>query len=119
MGVKTGRYRQIDFQLARCPQCQFAFVVNPWVEFERIYSEEYYQGRGADPTVDYIFELEHPDATVRYFEWRGIAQVIGSLTAIAAGTTWLDYGCGNGGLVRFLRKHHRRAGRGLRGRVNR
>src|SRR6202022_595507 len=60
-------------------------------------------GRRADPPVDYRFELEHPEQSIRRYEWDGIATVIADLVGGQnLGRRWLDYGCGNGGLVRRL-----------------
>jgi SAM-dependent methyltransferase len=92
------------FQVHRCPACGYAFVANPWDDFEKIYNEEYYRGRGPDPLVDYVFELEHPRETIRQFEWQGIVQAIGNLVPLNPRTRWLDFGCGNGGLVRYCRE---------------
>ena len=55
--------------------------------------------------MDYIHETENPITTIRNYEWRGVLQRIGSLVALHPGTSWLDYGCGTGGLVRFLREN--------------
>jgi len=109
-GTVHGRYSMRDYRLARCPSCGYGFVVDPWTDFAEIYDERYYAGEGADPMVDYRFELDHPDQTVRRYEWAGIARVVRDLTRGAAGDAgrsvrWLDYGCGNGGLVRYLRTH--------------
>ncbi len=79
-------------------------MANPWTEYKRIYTADYYSGRGADPLVDYVFELEHPEETIRVHEWRGIFRAVASLVTLTADTRWLDYGCGNGGLVRHLRE---------------
>lgn len=57
--------------------------------------------------MDYVFETEHPDATVRIYEWRGLVKVIQSLTPVTASTRWLDYGCGNGALLRYGQAHSR------------
>jgi SAM-dependent methyltransferase len=73
-----------------------------------IYSQDYYNGKGADPYVDYVFELEHPEQTIRRYEWRGLLRILRSLTSLNPETTWLDFGCGNGGLVRYAHE------RGLR-----
>jgi SAM-dependent methyltransferase len=55
--------------------------------------------------VDYVYELEAPHKTVRHYEWQGFASLIGGLIPLNPKTQWLDYGCGNGGLVRYLRRH--------------
>ena len=110
-GVVHGRFSNRDYQLARCPECGYAFVADPWLDYAAIYDERYYLGEGADPLVDYLFELEHPGRTIRRYEWEGIATVVGELLGTQAlgpgdGRTrlrWLDYGCGNGCLVRYLR----------------
>jgi SAM-dependent methyltransferase len=99
-----GRYSGRSFMLAQCPACGYAFITNPWLEFERIYDERYYTGRGADPLVDYQYELEHPSRTIRLYEWRGIAGVVRGLLGALGGRRWVDFGCGNGGLVRYLRE---------------
>ncbi len=99
-GSKRGKRTGKTFELRQCAGCGFAFVANPWEDFARIYDAEYYQGRGSDPLVDYLFELEHPDETIRQFEWQGIVRVVSNLVKLTKQTRWLDFGCGNGGLVR-------------------
>jgi 2-polyprenyl-3-methyl-5-hydroxy-6-metoxy-1,4-benzoquinol methylase len=94
-----------QFELRHCPTCRLSFVANPCTDYARIYDEAYYRGRGADPLVDYVFEMEHPDQTVRRYEWRGIVKAVRSLVPLGPSTRWLDYGCGNGGLVRHVRDH--------------
>jgi SAM-dependent methyltransferase len=102
-GTKRGTLRPIEFRLRRCPECRFAFVANPWTDYAEIYSEAYYRGKGADPLVDYVFELDNPERTVRRAEWRGIVRIVDSRVTLAPRTRWLDFGCGNGGLVRHVR----------------
>jgi SAM-dependent methyltransferase len=102
-GTRFGRFEGRAFHLRRCPRCHFAFVADPCLDYARIYSDAYYRGQGADPLVDYAFELEHPERTIRRYEWRGIHRAIGSLVALSPQTQWLDFGCGNGGLVRYGR----------------
>jgi SAM-dependent methyltransferase len=104
IGVVRGAHSGRDFELARCAECGYAFIVNPLTDFASIYDEDYYAGRGADPLVDYAFELEHPTQTVRQYEWRGLASVVGHLLGTLAGRRWIDFGAGNGGLVRYLRE---------------
>jgi SAM-dependent methyltransferase len=105
-GEKMGRIHTRLFHLRRCPTCGYAFVSDPDTA-DGIYDEAYYRGSGADPLLDYVFELERPDATVRRFEWAGIERVVRSSRELTPQTRWLDYGCGNGGLVRWLREQSR------------
>jgi SAM-dependent methyltransferase len=103
LGVVHGKFSGRNFELRRCRACGFACVADPWLDFDAIYSDAYYAGQGADPLVDYVTELEHPDASVRQYEWRGLHDRVRSLIALEPGSRWLDYGCGTGGLVRYLR----------------
>ena len=104
IGTKRGAYRDQLFALARCASCGFTFVADPWTDYPEIYGEAYYRGQGADPMIDYVYELEHPERTIRVHEWRGILEVVRQLTPVNPATTWLDFGCGNGGLVRYVRQ---------------
>jgi SAM-dependent methyltransferase len=103
IGTKAGKFQKRNFELFHCPACGYSFVGNPWLDYADIYSEAYYKGRGADPYVDYVFELEQPAQTVRGYEWNGILRVVRSLVSVSPRMKWLDYGCGNGGLVRHVR----------------
>lgn len=100
-GLRTGR----TFSLARCQGCGFAWVLDPITEVTSIYDETYYAGRGSDPSVDFAFEYEHPEKTVRQSEWRGVLRVVRRLAPQAR--TWLDLGCGTGGLVRYVASQSR------------
>lgn len=99
-GSKQGRFVRVAFEIRQCPGCRFAYVRDPLTSPE-LYDEAYYRGEGADPSVDYVYELEHPARTVRHYEWKGIVQVVERLIGPRASPVrWLDYGCGTGGLVR-------------------
>ncbi len=104
-GDKVGAFKPTRFELRHCPDCRFSFVANPWTDYAAIYGEDYYAGRGADPLVDYVGELADPERTVRVYEWRGIHRIVDALVGVAPATRWLDYGAGNGGLVRYVREH--------------
>jgi len=104
VGIKRGTFKPEEFRIFHCSSCRFSFVSNPWREYEKIYSAAYYSGRGADPMVNYLHELENPEKTIRYYEWRGILAAIQTLASLGPQTKWLDIGCGNGGLVRFCRE---------------
>jgi len=103
MGQVRGRVAGREFTVVRCAACGFGAIADPWTDFARIYDDAYYAGQGADPLVDYAFELAHPARTIRRWEWEGIARVVRSLGEGAPGSRWLDFGCGNGGLVRHVR----------------
>lgn len=103
LGRVHGAYSGRDYELRRCESCRYAFVADPWTEFAQIYDERYYKGAGADPLVDYEFELACPERTVRVYEWRGITKSVDQLLGGLEGVSWLDFGCGNGGLVRHVR----------------
>jgi SAM-dependent methyltransferase len=101
VGVRHSKFSDADFTLARCTQCRYAFVRDARSDFAELYDAEYYAGRGADSLVDY--ESEMADArTVRTYEWRGIARIVDTLVDLGPSTRWLDYGCGLGGLVRYV-----------------
>ena len=104
VGLKKGHWDRRPYTLRHCPSCRFSFIENPCTDYETIYCENYYDGRGADPDVDYVNELTSPDRSIRHYEWRGILEIVQSLLAITSQTRWLDYGCGNGGLVRYCRQ---------------
>jgi 2-polyprenyl-3-methyl-5-hydroxy-6-metoxy-1,4-benzoquinol methylase len=103
LSIKHGRFSDRDFVVRRCPDCRLAFMEDPWTDYARIYDSAYYDGDGADPLVDYRFELAHPDRTIRVYEWMGLLRVVQALSGATADTRWLDYGAGNGGLVRHVR----------------
>jgi SAM-dependent methyltransferase len=93
-----------DFELAHCSSCHYSFVVDPRADFAALYDEQYYRGRGADPTVDYERELHDP-RTVRRYEWQAIVEIVRHLRGPLDRVRWLDFGCGLGGLVRYGREH--------------
>jgi SAM-dependent methyltransferase len=103
-GRRFGTFSGSWYDLRQCPRCRYAFVATPRTDYDRLYSSDYYAGRGADPLVDYLFELEHPTATIRRYEWAGLVRAIAHLADISGTTRWLDFGCGHGGLVRFVRQ---------------
>lgn len=101
-GTVAGRLAGRDFQLVRCDACGFAAVDDPLEDLSKVYDMAYYEGRGADPLVDYLTELREPLQTVRVHEWNGILAAVRAHAEVGAQTKWLDFGCGNGGLVRHL-----------------
>jgi SAM-dependent methyltransferase len=102
LGDKRGRYIDHAFGLRECVDCSFIFVEDPCVDFDRIYDEAYYHARGADPLTDYMFELRNPTTSIRAQELSGIGEAVSSIVGSLNGKSWLDFGCGNGALVRHL-----------------
>ena len=103
VGTRYGKYAGRPFTLGRCEACGFACVTDPWLDYESIYDEAYYQGRGADPHVDYLAAVSSPATATQRYEWRGVLRRVRSLATLETTTPWLDYGCGVGGLVQYLR----------------
>jgi len=52
-----------------------------------------------------VYELENPKKTVRIYEWTGILKIVQALfpKPLDSKVRWLDYGCGNGGLIQHIR----------------
>ena len=113
-GNKRGDRAGKIFALSRCPACGFGFVDDPLTDLAAVYDEAYYAGRGSDPLVDYAFEFEHPERTVRQYEWRGWERMIRHLGPQPGTAAWLDFGCGCGTLVRYLQGRGLGASRRLR-----
>jgi SAM-dependent methyltransferase len=104
-GVKKGTVVNSEFHYYRCQSCNFLFV-DPFFGPE-IYDEKYYEGKGADPFVNYAAEYEDYRKTDRILELNDLARITQkSLTERKFNNTeirWLDFGCGAGGLLKFLR----------------
>jgi SAM-dependent methyltransferase len=103
VGRKHGVFLARDFDFWHCPACDYMFV-EPFPGYG-VYDEAYYEGRGADPYVDY--ESEHRDyrSTDRMIEfgdlWR-LASGFVEKSVPEGAVDWLDFGCGAGGLMRYL-----------------
>jgi SAM-dependent methyltransferase len=102
--------QSFEYRYWYCKNCFYRFQGNPDTNFEELYNQDYYRGRGADKLVDYEFELIFPDQTVRNFEFAGILEVVESLRNHAIteksdrSVNWLDFSCGNGAFVSYLNK---------------
>ena len=105
VGVKQGKFEKRDFDIFQCSNCYFVFVGNPSTNFTEIYSENYYQGKSDLSKVDYVFEMENPQKTIRSYEYSGVLKIISNLITCDSSTKWLDFGCGNGGLVKYCSDH--------------
>ncbi len=103
-GTKRGKFIDREFSFYTCRQCSFT-QVEPITDF-RIYDDAYYAGRGPDPLVNYEEEYHNHAGTPRRFEYSDLRRLAEEHLALAqppATVRWLDYGCGAGGLLKFLR----------------
>jgi SAM-dependent methyltransferase len=105
-GTKAGRHREQLFSFYECARCSFLFV-NPVLGPE-IYDDAYYRGAGPDPLVDYESEYADYSKTARLYEFNDMLRLAGKhLSRFPSPRTepikWLDFGCGAGGLLKFLR----------------
>ncbi len=102
LGTQRGILDNRFFFIRNCFYCRFSFVSNYRDDYEKIYNEDYYLGFCADPILDYIYELDNQDSTIRNYEWQGIYEIF--IKNFPKGGRWLDFGCGAGGLVSFGKK---------------
>jgi SAM-dependent methyltransferase len=108
-GSKRGKFRRLDFHFYECRSCSFLFV-SPVLGPE-IYNASYYSGDGPDPLVDYASEYTNYATTPRKYEFLDLHRLAQDhLQENAAVLTeeairWLDFGCGAGGLLKFLDHH--------------
>ena len=108
-GAKRGRFIAAEFRFYQCRECRFLFV-EPVTDF-RIYDDAYYAGQGPDPLVNYHEEYSNYRSTSRRFEFADLVRfaqehLSDSASAGRSGqncVTWLDFGCGAGGLLKYLR----------------
>ncbi len=136
-GTKTGGFIPREFEFHRCADCSF-LSVHPFSGWE-IYNDAYYRGAGPDPYVDYAAEYENWAGTDRVHEFEDLARLAAAYlhsrpAPTPAGSTrdtpsafppleppasrlpplhWLDFGCGAGGFLKFLRARGSLAGRPL------
>jgi SAM-dependent methyltransferase len=101
IGNVVSEFSQVDFAFRQCAVCGLSFVANPRQDYGAIYDSAYYRGKGADPFVNYLDDMENPD-TIRLYEWQGIARAVEAVVG-SKDIKWLDFGCGLGGLVRHAR----------------
>lgn len=129
-GRKRGDFIREEFSFHRCRACDFQFV-EPFSGFA-IYDDHYYRGEGPDPYVDYESEYRDYRQTHRRHEFADMARLAenylrnqatrgntdptrSSLPATRSSgpLRWLDFGCGAGGFLKFLRERAALGGRPL------
>ncbi len=117
-GRKAGGFLRREFEFHACGACGFMHV-EPFSGFA-IYDDAYYRGAGPDPYVDYETEYRDWRASDRGLEFHDLARIAeahfpatGAHPGTAAPLRWLDFGCGAGGFLKFLRARGALAGRAL------
>ena len=103
-GSKRGTVIPQEFAYLSCATCGYLFV-DPFAGYE-IYNDDYYRGRGPDPYVDYASEYTDYRATDRILEFEDLVRLASVYFSAAPRSDsplrWLDFGCGAGGLLKFL-----------------
>jgi SAM-dependent methyltransferase len=135
-GKKPGAFLRREFEFHACAACGFLHV-EPFSGFA-IYDDAYYRGAGPDPYVDYAAEYHNWRTTDRALEFADLARIAeahvvagqrrrekgeGNVSGpspssvppfpAAAPLRFLDFGCGAGGFLKFLRERGALAGRPL------
>jgi SAM-dependent methyltransferase len=108
LGTKTGQFVKSNFDFYACSRCSFEFV-EPVTDFS-IYNDAYYAGCGPDASVDYADEYRNDSRSPRVHEFEDLLRIAKDhvrQTAPYHLITWLDFGCGTGGLLKFLSNHAR------------
>jgi 2-polyprenyl-3-methyl-5-hydroxy-6-metoxy-1,4-benzoquinol methylase len=122
-GRKPGEFIRRDFEFWACARCGF-MSVEPFSGFE-IYNDAYYRGAGPDPYVDYESEYHDWQRSDRMLEFDDLARIATDFirsseqrvassehlstryslpaTHYSAPLRWLDFGCGAGGFLKYLR----------------
>jgi 2-polyprenyl-3-methyl-5-hydroxy-6-metoxy-1,4-benzoquinol methylase len=125
-GTKPGQFIRRDFEFHACGDCGF-IMVEPFSGFE-IYNDAYYRGAGPDPYVDYESEYHRWRETDRVLEFEDLARIAATHLESPFNSKprtpssklsddnvvrWLDFGCGAGGFLKFLRARGSLGGRPL------
>ena len=106
-GRKPGEFIRRDFEFHGCEDCGF-LSVEPFSGFE-IYDDAYYRGAGPDPYVDYEAEYRSWRGSDRMLELDDLARIAADFLAQRPATAarrpiaWLDFGCGAGAFLKYLR----------------
>ena len=128
-GRKSGEFLRREFEFHQCGDCGFMFV-EAFSGFE-IYNDAYYRGHGPDPYVDYETEYRDWRNSDRGLEFDDMARIAAeyvrsrvpaadkvSPSSVRSSTAplplrWLDFGCGAGAFLKYLRERGSFHGRPL------
>ncbi len=99
-GEKPGYDGEAFHSLFTCPTCS-TLQVYPFPGYD-IYNDDYYAGRGPDPYVNYAEEYRDFSSTGRLDEFNDLLRLAKAKSDQPI-RRWLDFGCGSGGFLKFLR----------------
>jgi SAM-dependent methyltransferase len=112
-GTKHSTFHGRDYELLRCTRCEH-MQVYPFPGYD-VYDERYYRGEGPDPFVDYESEYRDHRSTDRLMEFDDLFRVVEhelrAAPPLQGPVRWLDYGCGAGGFLKYLRERGTIVGR--------
>lgn len=117
LGRKRGNFIRREFDFFACADCGF-ITVEPFSGYE-IYNDAYYRGAGPDPYVDYETEYRNWQTSDRLLEFRDLTRIADDYLArqpaaeSARPIAWLDFGCGAGAFLKYLRSRKKVQGRPL------
>jgi SAM-dependent methyltransferase len=121
IGRKNGEFILREFTFHQCGGCGFMWV-EPFSGFA-IYNDAYYRGKGPDPYVDYESEYQDWQRSDRALEFDDMARLAQKFFVTARPAppaaeppppiAWLDFGCGAGGFLKYLRARGSLHGRPL------
>jgi SAM-dependent methyltransferase len=116
-GRKKGGFIPREFEFHGCDDCGF-IAVEPFSGYE-IYNDAYYRGAGPDPYVDYEAEYHGWRTSDRLLEFEDLARIaehffaslqVERLDPKPLHLRWLDFGCGAGAFLKYLRSRQTIAG---------
>jgi 2-polyprenyl-3-methyl-5-hydroxy-6-metoxy-1,4-benzoquinol methylase len=126
-GRKRGSFILREYEFHACADCGF-IAVEPFSGYE-IYNDAYYRGAGPDPYVDYEAEYHGWRTSDRLLEFEDLSRIAARYFASSAmeqldpkplqdprppdqrhevtpdHRRWLDFGCGAGAFLKYLRSH--------------
>lgn len=109
-GRKKGDFIPREFEFHGCGDCGF-ITVEPFSGYE-IYNDAYYRGAGPDPYVDYEAEYHRWRTSDRLSEFADLTAIADDYLARrkpvpqSEHIEWLDFGCGAGAFLKYLRARH-------------
>lgn len=99
VGSRFSRFSAREFHYGHCTECELGLVLDPRVDYENLYNEDYYRGLGADPLVIYSGVDIGRD-----LEFEGLLKTVERVVERREGR-WLDWGGGLGSFAKFLRNN--------------